>query len=195
MSPLCYCLPLMKRPIEPSPVAVFGSSEPLPGSSAYEEALEIGRLLGEAGFPIINGGYGGVMEASARGARQAGTRTIGVTVASFTHRSEANPFIDKEFRENDLHDRTRRLVEEAAAFVVLPGRAGTLAELAFLWALRRAGLLGTKPVVLVGPLWGELLQKLRDLKILGEVELEATSVADDPAAAVDRVRRLLSGSS
>ncbi len=185
----------MKRPIEPSPIAVFGSSEPLPGSAAYEEAVEIGRLLGEAGFPVINGGYGGVMEASARGARQAGARTIGVTVASFTHRQGANSFIDKEFRESDLYDRTRRLVEEAAAFVVLPGRAGTLAELAFLWALRRAGLLGTKPVVLVGPFWGELLQKLRDLEILGEPELEATSVADDPAAAVDRVRRLLSGSS
>ena len=185
----------MKRSSERSPIAVFGSSEPLPGSAAYAEACEIGRLLGAAGYSVINGGYGGVMEASARGARQAGARTIGVTVASFTHRDGANQFIDKELRENDLHDRTRRLIEEAAAFVVLPGRAGTLAEVTFLWALCRAGLLGTKPVVLVGPLWGELLHKLRDLEILGEPELQATSVADDPATAVDLVRRLLARSS
>jgi uncharacterized protein (TIGR00730 family) len=183
----------MTRPSEPSPIAVFGSSEPLPGSAGYEDACEVGRLLGEAGFPVINGGYGGVMEASARGARQAGARTIGVTVAAFTHRPGANPFIDKEFRENNLYDRTRRLIEEAAAFVVLPGRAGTLAEVAFLWALCRAGLLGEKPVVLVGSQWKKLLQGLRDLDILGEPELKATSVADTPAAAVDQVRRLLPG--
>ena len=183
----------MTRPSEPSPVAVFGSSEPLPGSAAYQQAFEIGLLLGEAGFPVINGGYGGVMEASARGARQAGTRTIGVTVAAFAHRAGANPFIDNEFREQDLYDRTRRLIEEAAGFVVLPGRAGTLAELAFLWALCRAGLHGSKPIVLMGPVWQRLLHNLRELDILGEPELAATSVADSPAAAVDLVRRLLSG--
>jgi uncharacterized protein (TIGR00730 family) len=178
---------------EKPPIAVFGSSEPLPGSAGYEAARDIGRLLGEAGFPVINGGYGGVMEASARGARRAGAPTIGVTVASFTHRHGANSFIDKEFRESNLYDRTRRLIEEAAAFVVLPGRAGTLAEVAFLWALCRAGLLGSKPVVLVGAQWKKLLQSLQDLDFLGEPELNATSVVDDPAAAVERVRRLLAG--
>lgn len=185
----------MKRPSDPAPIAVFGSSEPLPGSAAYEEAREIGRLLGEGGFAVINGGYGGVMEASARGARRAGVPTIGVTVAAFTRRSRANPFIDKEFRERDLYDRTRRLIEEAAAFVVLPGRAGTLAEVTFLWALARAGLLGSKPIVLVGPLWRKIVQSLQDLDILGEPELRATSLANSPAEAVDRVRRLLSGPS
>jgi len=183
----------MTRSSGSSPVAVFGSSEPLPGSAAYQQAFEIGLLLGEAGFPVLNGGYGGVMEASARGARQAGVRTIGVTVAAFTHRAVANPFIDKEFREQNLYDRTRRLIDEAAGFVVLPGGAGTLAELAFLWALCRAGLHDAKPIVLVGPVWQRLLHNLRELDILGERELAATSLADSPAVAVDLVRRMLSG--
>jgi len=133
------------------------------------------------------------MEASARGAREAGARTIGVTVSAFAHRTQANPFIDKEFRESDLYDRTRRLIEEAGAFVVLPGRAGTLAEVTFLWALCRAGLLGTRPIVLVGDQWNRLLRNLQDLDILGEPELRATSVVGDPAAAVEQVRHLLPG--
>lgn len=182
----------MKAQSDRPPIAVFGSSEPLPGSPAYERARQLGHLLGEAGYPVINGGYGGVMEASARGASQAGARTIGVTVAAFAHRAHANPFIVKEFRERDLYDRTRRLIEEAGAFVVLPGRAGTLAEVAFLWALIRAGLLGSKPVVMVGAEWEPLLRQLQDLDILGAPELSATSVVEDPAAAVVQVRRLLS---
>ena len=183
----------MIKPPDTPPIAVFGSSDPLPGSAAYDQARDVGRLLGEAGFSVINGGYGGVMEASARGARQAGSRAIGVTVAAFSHRPEANAFIDSEFREKDLYDRTRRLIEEAAAFIVLPGRAGTLAEVAFLWALCRAGQLGSKPVVLLGSQWKRLLDHLRDLDVLGEPELKASSVVDDPAAAVEEVRRLLPG--
>jgi uncharacterized protein (TIGR00725 family) len=185
----------MTTPTEPLPVAVFGSSEPPPGSAPYQEALEIGRLLGAAGFAVINGGYGGVMEASACGARSTGAPTIGVTVDSFTSRPHANPFIQKEFRESNLYERTRRLIEGAAAFIVLSGRSGTLAEVAFLWALCRAGLLGPKPIVLVGPAWGSLLPELRRLDFLGEPELEATVLADDPPAAVDLVCRRLARTS
>jgi uncharacterized protein (TIGR00730 family) len=186
-------MPVVGR-VDPPPVAVFGASDPPSGSPAYEEARQVGRLLGEAGFPVINGGYGGVMEGSARGARDAGGSTIGVTVASFTDRAGANPFIDREFREGTLYDRTRRLIETAAAFVVLRGGSGTLAEVAFLWALCRAGLLGPKPIVLVGPTWRALYGSLLDLGILGGAEIRATLLADGPSAAVDRVRRALADS-
>ena len=47
-------------------VTVFGSSLPGEGSTAYVEAQRLGRLLAEAGFAVCNGGYAGLMEASAR---------------------------------------------------------------------------------------------------------------------------------
>ena len=172
-------------------VAVFGSSEPSPGTAAYRQAQEVGRLLGAAGFALINGGYAGVMEASARGAREAGGRTIGVTMQSFTGRSGANAFIDREFCENDLFDRTRRLIEQAAAFIVLPGRAGTLAELAFLWALRKTGHLDSRPIVLVGAEWEQFLQELARLRLVGEPELSSTLVVQEAPQAVAEVLRLL----
>lgn len=53
-------------------IAVFGSALPLEGSAAYEEARLTGQLLARAGYVVLNGGYGGVMEGASRGAREAG---------------------------------------------------------------------------------------------------------------------------
>jgi uncharacterized protein (TIGR00730 family) len=172
-------------------VAVFGSSEPLPGSPAYREAEQIGRLLAEAGIVLLNGGYGGVMEASARGARGAGGSTVGVTTRAFSSRGTANRFIGRELRESDLFDRTRRLIQEADAFVILPGKSGTLAEWTFLLALCRSDLLGPKPIVLLGGAWEDLLSHLRRLDMVGEPELAACRTAGTPREAVDIIKLCL----
>ena len=52
-------------------VAVFGSSSAQQRSEGYAQAEEIGALLARRGCRVINGGYGGVMEATAKGAREA----------------------------------------------------------------------------------------------------------------------------
>jgi predicted Rossmann-fold nucleotide-binding protein len=50
-------------PTRPDCIAVFGSSEPLPGDPLYEQAYSLGRLLARDGNGIVTDGYGGVMEA------------------------------------------------------------------------------------------------------------------------------------
>lgn len=168
---------------------MLGGSGPAPGSPDYERARDVGRRLAAAGFAVVNGGYGGVMEASARGAREACGRTIGVTTKAFAFRPGANPWIDTEESTADLHERTRRLIERAAGFVILPGRSGTLSELTFLWALAKAGLLGAKPIVLLGEVWERLLPALRDLGLVDEEVLEVTTLAGSPAEAVEALGR------
>ncbi len=54
----------------PIVITVFGSSRPQPGSQAYETAQALGAALAKSGFVVANGGYGGTMEATARGARR-----------------------------------------------------------------------------------------------------------------------------
>ena len=44
-------------------VAVFGSADIPAGSEEFEEIKAAGRLLAEAGFVVLNGGYTGAMEA------------------------------------------------------------------------------------------------------------------------------------
>ena len=48
-------------------VTVFGGSRCGPDAGEYQEALQLGRLLVEAGFAVCSGGYAGVMEAISRG--------------------------------------------------------------------------------------------------------------------------------
>ena len=57
-------------------ITVFGSSRTKKGGGPYKEAYQLGKLLAEAGFVVCNGGYGGLMDASARGAKEAGGKTV-----------------------------------------------------------------------------------------------------------------------
>ncbi|HRU04512.1 MAG TPA: LOG family protein [Candidatus Brocadiia bacterium] len=136
-------------------VTLFGSSQARPGSAAYEAALEAGRLVGRAGFDLVNGGLGGVMEASARGAREAGARVIGVTLGSFGKR--ANAFVDEERRAGDFWERTRVMLDLGDAVLVLPGGTGTLAEAAVAWEMLHKRQCEIKPLALVGEFWRPLV--------------------------------------
>jgi len=53
-------------------VAVFGSGEVVQGSDDWRLAFAVGRTLAGLGYAIANGGYAGTMEASAKGAVEAG---------------------------------------------------------------------------------------------------------------------------
>jgi uncharacterized protein (TIGR00730 family) len=171
-------------------IAVFGSSQPLSGEPLYELARDTGRLLVGAGFGVSTGGYGGVMEGASRGAREAGGRTTGVLCDIFSTRSE-NPFLDECVATADLHERTRALIDRASGFVVLPGKAGTLAELALLWALDRAGCLKDRPVVLLGTVFRGLLAALEGNDMLDKAQLQVATIVDSPAEAVEEIRRRL----
>ncbi len=187
-------LPFVPRREGPPPeaIAVFGSSEPQPGSAAYGTAYQLGSLLAAARYPVLTGGYGGVMGAASRGAREAGGTTIGVPCAIFGDR-RPNPHLDEIVMAPDLYDRTRQLIERAAGYVVLPGKSGTLAELAFLWALDRAGCLKGRPVLLLGSAWQPLVDLLERSDMLESSQMRHTHVTETPGEAVDLLTTLLAG--
>lgn len=170
-------------------ISVFGSSETRDGSRLYETARRVGGLLAEAGFGVVTGGYGGVMEAASRGASEGGGISLGVTCAIFDR--PPNRYQTRAIETGDLGERTRRLVDLARAFVVLPGKSGTLAELAFLWALHRAGRLDGKPVVLLGGEWKAIVRHLCEASILDAEQLETTHVAHTPEEAIEVLRQHL----
>ena len=56
-------------------VSVFGTGRAKPGDKNYVLAEQLGEALAEAGFAIANGGYGGTMEASAKGRARRAARS------------------------------------------------------------------------------------------------------------------------
>jgi uncharacterized protein (TIGR00730 family) len=140
-------------------ITIFGSSRPREGDEEYQLAYEVGKQLSLAGFTVCNGGFGGIMEASARGAKEAGGKTIGVT---FNIKGRAaNSWIDENIHVPALIDRMMKLVELGDAYVVLKGGTGTLLEFAAVWEFINKGLLAEKPIVIIGNFWSGVVETLR----------------------------------
>ncbi len=141
-------------------VTIFGSSRPNFGEVEYQTAYELGRLLAQSGFTVCNGGYGGTMEASARGASEAGGKTIGVVCERFG--TKANQFIQETIMTKTHSERLHKLIELGDAYVVLKGSTGTLVELALVWEYMNKSLLKEKPIILVGDFWKPIIETLRN---------------------------------
>jgi uncharacterized protein (TIGR00730 family) len=169
-------------------VSVFGTGQAREGEPAYEMAEKLGRVLAEAGFAIANGGYGGTMLATAKGAAEAGGTVIGVTCKAFEN-SIANEYVTREVVTESLKDRLHNLVKAGDAYVVLPGGTGTLLELASVWELKNKRFLDrAKPIVLIGDFWKPLvdLVSLHDPDAVSYVALAA-----GPAQAVTLIEKVL----
>ncbi len=138
-------------------ITIFGTSRAGEGDSAYALAYETGKLLAQAGFTVVNGGYGGTMLAAAKGASEAGGEVIGVTCSAFKN-SRPNEYISREVVTASLDERLDRLIQLGQAYVVLPGGTGTLLELAKVWELKNKGFIKTdKPIILLGGFWQPLV--------------------------------------
>jgi len=165
-------------------IAVFGGSAPTEGSPGYREARHVGRLLAEAGFTVMNGGYRGTMEAVSRGAKEAGGRTLGITSTPFEQQGfRANPWIDRKENTPDLLSRLRRLTR-ADGFLVLKGSVGTLTELALTWSLIQTQAIPSVPFVLLGPHWRHVLDAFVANSYARSQDMAMIQVADTPEQAV-----------
>ena len=138
-------------------ICVFGGSGDICRSPAVLRLAEdTGRVLAELGYVVANGGYGGTMEASARGAKQAGGRTIGVTCSIW--KSRPNAYLDEIIATGSLTERIETLLTIGeAGYVVLPGANGTLTELASAWERKSVRHMHERPVVCVGRFWQPLI--------------------------------------
>lgn len=144
-------------------ITVFGSSRPREDHADYVEARALGRSLGEAGFSVCSGGYGGVMEAVSRGAKDAGVKTYGVTAEFF--KPKANAWIDTEIRVKSWQERLFELVRVADGFVACKGGTGTLVELAVVWEMLNKSVIAGKPMVILGDFWTPILDRVREVEI------------------------------
>ena len=143
-------------------IAVIGS-----GAESVPAAEEVGRLLAGRGCVVVCGGLGEVMEAAARGAKEAGGTTVGILPGESV--DAANEWIDYAVATGTGHARNLAVVASCEAAIAVGGRWGTLAEIGF------ARVLG-RPVVVLEPGW--------------EVEGEGVERAATPVEAVELALRL-----
>ncbi len=110
-------------------LGVVGGGTALPGSETYELAVAVGRAAASRGALVLCGGRGGVMEGAARGAREAGGRSLGI-LPTLEGEGGANPFIDCAVFTGLGDARNYVNVRTSDAVIALAGEAGTLSEIA-----------------------------------------------------------------
>lgn len=143
-------------------VAVFGSSRAAPTSRTYVLARELGEALAWRGAEVRCGGYAGVMQGVAEGARGAGGRVVGCTIDWFADAREPNEHLDEVVGASDLAARIERLLEGTSAAIALPGGIGTLNEMLWLWTLLLHGKGDGRKLIALGAPYLDLMHLLEE---------------------------------
>ena len=143
-------------------IAVIGAGQC--SKKLQDMAAAVGRYIAENGGVLVCGGLGGIMEGAARGAKEAGGTTIGIIPTD--NKADANAFIDYVIVTGLGHARNILVVNTADAIVALPGKYGTLTEMAF-------ALNAGKPIVSVSA-WklGEEIRQAEDPLEAARIALE-----------------------
>lgn len=169
-------------------MSVFGSARTAPGHPDYEMATEVGRGLAEAGYAVITGGGPGIMEATNKGASEAGGVSVGLGI-ELPFEQGMNAWVDLGVNFRYFFARKTMFVKYASGFVVLPGGFGTLDELFEALTLVQTHKVTEFPIVLVGTdYWEPMLAWLRgpvlDRGMIREADLDLLRVVDTADEAV-----------
>jgi len=179
----------------PKGVSIFGSARVQPGTPAYDQAEHLGRLCAEAGFPVITGGGGGVMEAGNKGASEAGGHSVGLNI-ELPFEQRPNPYANIRLNFRYFFVRKVIFVKYSMAYIVMPGGFGTLDELAEALTLIQTHRIRPFPVILVGSdYWGGLLDWIKNVQLehgmISPDDLDYILLMDDPVEIVKRIKQMV----
>lgn len=178
-------------------VAVFGSARLPESDPSYQLAQQTCKLLGERGFAIITGGGPGIMEAGNRGARDAGSPSIGLNI-ELPHEQIMNPYCDASYTCRYFFVRKMMFAKYARGFLIFPGGFGTFDEFFESLTLIQTGKLAQFPVVLVGtsfwqPLVEWLRSTVREKHCIDDQDFQRFRMMDSPEEIVEWLDQTIDG--
>ena len=170
-------------------VSIFGSARTQPEDRYYKLAEQTASELVKAGFAVITGGGGGIMEAANKGAAEADGQSIGLNIELPMEQ------IPNEYQNLPMHFRyffVRKVMflKYAHGFIVFPGGYGTMDEFFESLVLIQTFKQASFPVVLMcSEYWDGLIKwikntMLRDHGYISPEDLDVFTIADDASKAV-----------
>jgi uncharacterized protein (TIGR00730 family) len=141
-------------------VTIFGSARLAERTPAYEGVKDLATQLTRLGCDIISGGGPGLMKAANEGASAAAPdalqRSVGIRV-DLPFEQEINSFVGQAYAHGTFFSRLHHFMLVSDAFIVVPGGIGSLLELSLAWQLLQVRRLYNVPLIVVGKMWGELI--------------------------------------
>lgn len=155
-------------------VAVFCAASETIAPYYVTAANEVGTLIGKMGASLVYGGARfGLMEATAKAAKQAGAHVIGVVPDILVERGRVSTLLDEHIPCRNLSDRKDIMLAKSDILVALPGGIGTLDEIFHVMAAATIGY-HSKRVVLynVNGFWDSMVAMLDNFNATGFIRGE-----------------------
>ena len=176
-------------------VTIFGSARCKKGDALYEKAYNLTKLLAVNGFNIITGGGPGVMEAANKGAKDGGTKSVGINI-ELPYEQRPNPYSNVRLSFRYFFIRKVMFLKYGMAYVVMPGGFGTLDEFFEAITLVQTKKMKPFPIILVdSSYWSGLLEwikiNLLSQQKISEEDMDIFKVMDDPKEIVDYIKKFV----
>lgn len=170
-------------------VSIFGSARTPPEHPYYKLATQTAAEITQAGFAVITGGGGGIMEAANKGATDADGTSIGLNI-ELPMEQAPNKFQDISLNFRYFFVRKVMFLKYAHGFIVFPGGYGTMDEffesLVLIQTLKQAHF----PIILMGSkFWDGLIKWIKKAMLdedqyISPEDLNVFTISDSPRAAV-----------
>jgi uncharacterized protein (TIGR00730 family) len=178
-------------------VTIFGSARTQPTKIEYQQAVELGKKLVDAGFMVITGAGSGIMQAGHEGAGP--ENSFGANIRLPWEQS-ANPVIQDDKKLITFkYFFTRKLIfiRHSDAIVLFPGGFGTMDEGYEALTLMQTGKSQLMPLVLVdrpgGTYWKTWDKHVREHllrdQLISPDDLNLYKITDDTTEAVKTIAR------
>src|SRR5436189_667612 len=178
-------------------VTIFGSARTQPTRMEYQQGVEFGRKIAEAGFMVITGAGGGIMQAGHEGAGP--EKSFGANIRLPWEQS-ANPVIREDKKLITFkYFFTRKLIfiRHSDAIALFPGGFGTMDEGYEALTLMQTGKSQLMPLVLIdrpgGTYWKTWDKHVREHllrdHLISPDDLNLYQITDDTDQAVKIVTR------
>jgi uncharacterized protein (TIGR00730 family) len=178
-------------------VTIFGSARTQSTKMEYQQAVEFGRKIAEAGFMVITGAGGGIMQAGHEGAGP--EKSFGANIR-LPWEQGANPIIREDKKLVTFkYFFTRKLIfiRHSDAIALFPGGFGTMDEGYEALTLMQTGKSQLMPLVLVdrpgGTFWKTWDKHVREHllrdQLISPDDLNLYQITDDTDQAVKIITR------
>src|SRR3954466_8652592 len=197
MRELRYAFRLFAPYAESRKVTIFGSARTQPTRLEYQQAVDFGRKIAEAGFMVITGAGGGIMQAGHEGAGL--EKSFGANIRLPWEQS-ANPVIREDKKLITFkYFFTRKLIfiRHSDAIALFPGGFGTMDEGYEALTLMQTGKSQLMPLLLIdrpgGTYWKTWDKHIREHllrdQLISPDDLNLYHITDDPDQAVKVITR------
>ena len=175
-------------------VSIFGSARTKVGDPEYKVAYDLANELGKRHIGVVTGGGPGQMEAGNKGHADAcsSSNSIGLTVR-LPFEDEGNKFLNLQEHFQRFGNRLDHFMALSNAVVVTAGGIGTCLELFYTLQLTQVKHICPIPIILLDPMWDEILDWLRGTAVgrgfVSEADLNNVLVAKNVDEALDIIEQ------